>query len=874
MDSHPQRGSVMPRHRWMSRCLIASTTVLMVAVGGSAAMAQPIETTPAVPTTTQSTPAPTSPDLVPLDAPADTTAIDPCAIPTTTPPATTTTTPPPTTTTTTPVVPAECVTTSAVPEPVTPTPASETVPEPAAPSVTAVQEPEPAAPAEETLAPVPAEMIPAAPAADQPIAPDDPELSSKTAEPDPDWAPTENPNATLVPGQMRSDREEIPAPFTKEDADKAEMGEARLRSSRSLMASGCQYYWPSPFQVCDDIRDKYNSLGGPASFLSYPTSGNIVNPDGTGQRVTFLNGPIYWHPSAGAHPVVNSFLNRWGIHSYEAGWLGYPTTDEIVHADAVGRRQEFQHGAIYVAFVNAIGSAIPNGPIRDKWNAVGAETPGSLLGYPIQDQVPLPDGQGQMDRFERGVVYWHPSSGAWPVTGTLLDKWKWSGYEQGSWGYPSGDQTGSGSTAAQQFQYGMMTALEDAAAVVDDGEIDPLYIDGPAPTTPSEIAADAHVGVRQGDTLQLISSSPAISEDPCQSGLSCIDADPTEPTIDAPNDPDDVISERCLNETPHDGHWWALRKQGCSVLDTGIRVVDAQTLQEVGFLPYKITMGAQMSHKSGIIAQRYRLEFGQQTGTVGIITLKYELSPGARQVHSVTQPMDSIVYAGSTIEFDVQWDYSDVAAGTYTNTPTQLRIWYGNEQPNLTDSTPIRLRLDVARCDATMRYSNGDYRVGCVFPGYTPGWAMNEDNSIPQATGHVQAAIASGLPGSSSSPLHRQTDIGARNANRSVACPRGNAVAAARRDGVPTRSCDEYPFASSVEGAAANIGAGRTFNPNCHVPDLSSSTGSPGYSACMIEDADNKLAGSQLGAFYGINRVINQDAFYVRPVGGALPPAP
>lgn len=391
---------------------------------------------------------------MPLDTPAETTAVDPCAVPTITPPVTTTTTPPPTTTTTTtPVVPAECVSTPAVPEPVTPTPASETVPEPAAPPVTAAPQAEPAAPVENTLEPLPAKMIPAAPATDQPITPDAPELSSKTAEPDLDWAPTENPNATLVPGQMRSDREEIPAPFTKEDADKAEMGEARLRSSRSLMASGCQYYWPSPFQVCDDIRDKYNSLGGPASFLSYPTSGNIVNPDGTGQRVTFLNGPIYWHPSTGAHPVVNSFLNRWGIHSYEAGWLGYPITDEIVHADAVGRRQEFQHGAIYVAFVNAIGSTIPNGPIRDKWNTVGAETPGSLLGYPIQDQIPLPDGQGQMDRFERGVIYWHPIFGARPVTGPTLNYWASTGYEQGPIGYPIDDEyTDASGLPVQDFQ--------------------------------------------------------------------------------------------------------------------------------------------------------------------------------------------------------------------------------------------------------------------------------------------------------------------------------------------------------------------------------------------------------------------------------------
>lgn len=154
--------------------------------------------------------------------------------------------------------------------------------------------------------------VPAPPAVDQPVAPNNDELSSKTAEPDLDWAPTDDPSATVVPGRMRSDREEIPAPFTKEEADEAETMEAKGRMSRAAQTS--QWYWPSPHQVCGAIRDKYNSLGGPASFLSFPNSGNIVNPGGTGERVQFLNGPIYWSAAIGAHPVVNSFLNRWGTH--------------------------------------------------------------------------------------------------------------------------------------------------------------------------------------------------------------------------------------------------------------------------------------------------------------------------------------------------------------------------------------------------------------------------------------------------------------------------------------------------------------------------------------------------------------------------------
>lgn len=203
---------------------------------------------------------------------------------------------------------------------------------------------------------------------------------------------------------------------------------------------GCQQYWPSDKWVCGAIRDKYNSLGAQFSFLLWPTSDELTSPDGHGKFNTFQNGPIYWSAAGGAHPVVNSILNRWGVHQYEMGWLGYPTTDEIVHADGVGRRQEFQNGAVYVAFQNAISSAIKNGPIRDKWNTVGAETPGSLLGYPTNDEVGLPDGQGRMARFERGVIYWHPTTGAYPVHGEILNQWTAQGYETGPAGYPIDDQ--------------------------------------------------------------------------------------------------------------------------------------------------------------------------------------------------------------------------------------------------------------------------------------------------------------------------------------------------------------------------------------------------------------------------------------------------
>ncbi|WP_280454468.1 LGFP repeat-containing protein [Nocardia brasiliensis] len=178
---------------------------------------------------------------------------------------------------------------------------------------------------------------------------------------------------------MRSDCQDIPGGFSKEQADKAETMEAALavrsRQRSALAAEGCQVYWPAPYEVCGAIRDKYNELGGPNSFLLFPTSNELTNPDGVGKRTTFQNGPIYWSPAGGAHPVVNHFFAAWQRNGWEAGVLGYPTSDEIPGANA-GRRQEFEHGAIYWHFNEAF---YVTGAIRDRWNQLGAE--GGSLGY-------------------------------------------------------------------------------------------------------------------------------------------------------------------------------------------------------------------------------------------------------------------------------------------------------------------------------------------------------------------------------------------------------------------------------------------------------------------------------------------------------------
>jgi hypothetical protein len=109
-------------------------------------------------------------------------------------------------------------------------------------------------------------------------------------------------------------------------------------------------------------------------------------------------------------------------------------------------------------------------------------------------------------------------------------------------------------------------------------------------------------------------------------------------------------------------------------------------------------------------------------------------------------------------------------------------------------------------------------------------------------------------------------------ANRNVACPTGPSYP--RPAGF---TCDEYPFASTYQGAAAQpygrqfiiiaLNAGTPFS--CQVPWLSRRLAgdSGGYSACMIPAAENSLGGSDLQAFYIDNRVIELDTFSVKVRG-------
>lgn len=160
------------------------------------------------------------------------------------------------------------------------------------------------------------------------------------------------------------------------------------------------------------------------------------------------------------------------------------------------------------------------------------------------------------------------------------------------------------------------------------------------------------------------------------------------------------------------------------------------------------------------------------------------------------------------------------------------------------------------RCDSATYIVDTNAGEGCVFPWVTET-AHFHVSATPESANHILLAqfhpdqtvppVANkSIPGAPGTlPLHRtavQSDIDAHRATAVAACH-------TYFPGYDTagKDCDEYPFASTLEGASDT-------NPN--------------YSVDPIDPSDNRAAGGVLGAFYTYRRILGanlvNDPFYVQ----------
>lgn len=126
----------------------------------------------------------------------------------------------------------------------------------------------------------------------------------------------------------------------------------------------------------------------------------------SGYSQQFQNATAYGAPADTPKEVHGAIRDRYVQFGGPDGWLGFPLTNETGTPDGKGRYNHFEHGSIY--WHPTTGAFAITGAIRDKWAALGYET--SSLGYPTTDEMAFVDGRVSL--FQRGAIYWWPDTGA------------------------------------------------------------------------------------------------------------------------------------------------------------------------------------------------------------------------------------------------------------------------------------------------------------------------------------------------------------------------------------------------------------------------------------------------------------------------------
>ncbi len=128
----------------------------------------------------------------------------------------------------------------------------------------------------------------------------------------------------------------------------------------------------------------------PGSFLGTQVGERVQVAGGVSQA--YQGGLLYFSAATGVHEVHGSILGRYLEVDGPAGPLGFPTTDESVTPDKVGRYNRFSgSGGASITSSPAAGPYAVHAAIHAQWLALGAER--SRLGYSTRDEYAIPGGR-------------------------------------------------------------------------------------------------------------------------------------------------------------------------------------------------------------------------------------------------------------------------------------------------------------------------------------------------------------------------------------------------------------------------------------------------------------------------------------------------
>jgi uncharacterized protein with LGFP repeats len=204
--------------------------------------------------------------------------------------------------------------------------------------------------------------------------------------------------------------------------------------------------------VSGPVKTLWSGKKAQAGWLGYPTSDQRCGLTAGGCTQNFQGGTVHWSSKSGAHSTRGAIRSAWSGAKWEKGKLGYPVSEERCGLADGGCFQKFQGGTVY--YSPTTGARPVWGAVRTLWNAQGAQ--GGGLGYPTSAERCGLTGGGCFQGFEGGAIHWTPSTGAHSTRGSIRNAWRAAGWEDGKLGYPTSEEACglAGGGCSQQYQGG------------------------------------------------------------------------------------------------------------------------------------------------------------------------------------------------------------------------------------------------------------------------------------------------------------------------------------------------------------------------------------------------------------------------------------
>lgn len=267
----------------------------------------------------------------------------------------------------------------------------------------------------------------------------------------------------------------------------------------------------------------------------------------------------------------------------------------------------------------------------------------------------------------------------------------------------------------------------------------------------------------------------------------------------------------------------------CAIWSDSLDWIDTETGEIIGTADFTGTQDITFSSTSEDFDENFELQVTAVDGELPGATLNLSVACTIRTTCQAFSnfPNGTPITQGQDVS--TQISYSDTTSTVDTNSISYTLSWGPDT------ITPITWASPSFRCDNVFP----GYPAGCVVPAITP--ILTTMTQLPAIAANIAAVQQAGphhygLQGEGS-PLTRNSSL--IGANRAVACP-----------GTPPAglSCDEYPFASTDQGA--------------------SQTQPPDWGTALVPVAEQNSQGGLLSSFYNEYRVMDGtegtgDAFWV-----------